>query len=88
METHGAKKVLAFALGVCYTVRHSFPGGIAQLVERLNGIQKVRSSTLLTSTIKRKQSMREGERGLAFFVGAAERAFEGSAASAGAGAVL
>ena len=29
-------------------------GGIAQLVERLNGIQKVRGSTPLTSTIKRK----------------------------------
>ena len=32
---------------------HSFHGGIAQLVERLNGIQKVRSSTLLTSTIRK-----------------------------------
>ncbi len=28
-------------------------GGIAQLVERLNGIQKVRGSTPLTSTIKK-----------------------------------
>ena len=28
-------------------------GGIAQLVERCNGIAKVRSSTLLTSTIKK-----------------------------------
>ena len=30
----------------CYSHR----GGVAQLVERLNGIQEVRSSTLLTST--------------------------------------
>ena len=33
-------------------------GGIAQLVERLNGIQKVRGSTPLTSTINRKREMR------------------------------
>ena len=30
-------------------------GGIAQLVERLNGIQEVRSSTLLTSTTYKSQ---------------------------------
>ncbi len=33
-------------------------GGIAQLVERLNGIQKVRGSTPLTSTIIK---VKEGE---------------------------
>lgn len=57
------------------------PSGVITFVDFL-------SLVVLYSTIKRKQSMREGERGLAFFVGAAERAFEGSAASAGAGAVL
>ena len=31
-----------------------FSGALAQLVARLNGIQKVRGSTPLTSTIKRK----------------------------------
>ena len=41
---------------------HSFFGGIAQLVERLNGIQKVRSSTLLTSTIKKETKKRPGPR--------------------------
>ena len=40
----------------------TFFGGIAQLVERLNGIQKVRSSTLLTSTIKKETKKRPGPR--------------------------
>ena len=42
-------------------------GGIAQLVERLNGIQKVRGSTPLTSTIKRKIE-RKTANGRLFFV--------------------
>ena len=35
-------------------------GGIAQLVERLNGIQKVRGSTPLTSTIKEEMMNETG----------------------------
>ena len=35
-------------------------GGIAQLVERLNGIQKVRGSTPLTSTIKEEGNETSG----------------------------
>ena len=35
-------------------------GGIAQLVERLNGIQKVRGSTPLTSTIKEEMTNETG----------------------------
>ncbi len=31
-------------------------GGVAQLVERLNGIQEVRSSILLTSTLRKRFS--------------------------------
>ena len=42
--------------GVCYTITRFptgrlFDGDIAQLVERLNGIEKVRGSTPLISTI-------------------------------------
>ena len=67
------KKVLAFCILLCYTLRHSFPGGIAQLVERLNGIQKVRSSTLLTSTIKKEAKMGKGEQGSPFLLFLGER---------------
>ena len=47
---------------------------LAQLVERLNGIQKVRSSTLLTSTIKKEPKMGKGEQSSPFllFFGGAE----------------
>ena len=51
----------------------SFSGGIAQLVERLNGIQKVRSSTLLTSTIKRKRAKRKASEGSPFLFPANRR---------------
>ena len=36
-----------------HIVRGLFVGGIAQLVERLNGIQEVRGSNPLTSTIRK-----------------------------------
>ena len=46
-------QIFACIRGGRFDILRAIPqGGIAQLVERLNGIQKVRSSTLLTSTIK------------------------------------
>ena len=42
-------------------------GVLAQLVERLNGIQKVRSSSLLGSTISRNFSYKEFSKGFKRF---------------------
>ena len=53
------QKSLATGLRALIYHVHSFFGGIAQLVERLNGIQKARSSTLLTSTIKEGKSKKK-----------------------------
>ena len=44
--------MLAFADAIWYHSRRFLFGDIAQLVERLNGIEKVRGSTPLISTIK------------------------------------
>ena len=46
------KIALASDAGIRYTIRRFHHGDIAQLVERLNGIEKVRGSTPLISTIK------------------------------------
>ena len=57
-RTFSINKIKNFENNACIGVRDYdilLPflfGGIAQLVERLNGIQKVRGSTPLTSTIK------------------------------------
>ena len=45
------KIALASNAGIRYTIRRFHHGDIAQLVERLNGIEKVRGSTPLISTI-------------------------------------
>ena len=62
------KKVLATLGADVLSYGHSFHGGIAQLVERLNGIQKVRSSTLLTSTIKKETRKETRAAAPVFFV--------------------
>ena len=53
-------------------------GGIAQLVERLNGIQEVRSSTLLTSTTSESQKTAQTSLFARFFVFAGYGQYEGT----------
>ena len=49
--------MLAFANAIWYHSRRFLFGDIAQLVERLNGIEKVRGSTPLISTIKSHRTL-------------------------------
>ncbi len=61
------KIALATGAGIRYTIRRFHHGDIAQLVERLNGIEKVRGSTPLISTIPKVRFVKWNQRRDALF---------------------